>query len=134
VHRWIVREVLPEPLDVRELALEVEFASDHSRELVYDGDRVVRLQLVDVALRQVREVAQDAQVGFDPRLDAVLLYFQNDALTGVQARGVHLRDRSRRKGHGVEFGEQLTGRFSQLSGDRRLGASQRIGRRAALQQ
>jgi hypothetical protein len=65
MHGRVVREVLPELLDVRQLALKVQFPADHSREFMDDRDRVVRLELVDISLGEVGEVAQDTEVCFD---------------------------------------------------------------------
>jgi hypothetical protein len=42
-------EVLTELLDVAQLAQEIELGAHHLRELTDDGDRVVRLQVVDMA-------------------------------------------------------------------------------------
>ena len=86
-------EVLAELLDVAQLAQEIELGAHHLRELTDDGDWVVRLQVVDMAFGQCREIREHAQVGFDPTLDAVLLNLDDDVLAAVQTGVVHLRDR-----------------------------------------
>ena len=86
-------EVLTELLDVAQLAQEIELGAHHLRELTDDGDWVVRLQVVDMAFGQCREIREHAQVGFDPTLDAVLLNLDDDVLAAVQTGVVHLRDR-----------------------------------------
>jgi hypothetical protein len=86
-------EVLAELLDVAALASEVELGAHHLRELMDHGDRVVWLEVVDVAFGQRREIREHAQVGFDTSLDAVLLDLDDDVLAAVQTGVVHLRDR-----------------------------------------
>jgi hypothetical protein len=86
-------EVLTELLDVAQLAQEIELGAHHLRKLTDDGDWVVRLQVVDVAFGQGREIREHAQVGFDTTLDAVLLDLDDDVLAAVQTGVVHLRDR-----------------------------------------
>ena len=86
-------EVLTELLHVAQLAQEIELGAHHLRELTDDGDWVVRLQVVDMAFGQRREIREHAQVGFDTTLDAVLLNLDDDVLAAVQTGVVHLRNR-----------------------------------------
>lgn len=70
-----------------------ELPAHHLRELMHDRNRVVRLEVLDVAFGQGGEVRKHTEVGFHPALDTILLNLDHDVLAAVQARVLHLRDR-----------------------------------------
>ena len=129
----IVLEVAREALDVARLRGEVELAQERAPEFLDHADRLIASRLGQLALDELREVPEDAQVGLDLRLDARPPHLEHHRCPVDEGRAVHLRDRRRAEGRAVEVEEHIGRRGADRLLDDRQQLVERDRRRAAVQ-
>ncbi|MBI5105850.1 MAG: response regulator, partial [Solirubrobacterales bacterium] len=133
VHVGIAREVRSEALGVAPFAEVVDLRPEGVRELLGDTDDVVARRSAPPPVRASREVEQDLEVAVDLLHDARPPDLDDDLGPVLQHRRMGLADRCGRQRLGVEGGEDLGGRATELASDDGLDVLPRYGGRRVLQ-